>query len=137
MAMAAGPVVEGEPIVDINTTPLIDVMLVLLIMLIVTLPPRRDQIPLDMPPPQPPQDQPEKPVEINVFVQEDGTILWGNEPVDEATLNAKMAEAFERIRPEPQVMVIPQRLARYRYVAQVMAAAQRNGLVKLGVRNPA
>jgi biopolymer transport protein ExbD len=138
--MAVGAAQEGEPIVDINTTPLIDVMLVLLIMLIVTLPPRRDNVQLNMPPPNPPP-QTETPEEINIYVNEDGSMTWGDAPVQLAELDGRMATARDSAksagRPEPQIMVIPQRLARYRYVAAVMAAAQRARLEKLGVRNPA
>jgi biopolymer transport protein ExbD len=135
MAMAAGPVQEGEPIVDINTTPLIDVMLVLLIMLIVTLPPRRDAVSLDMPPPNPPPPPPTPPPSINVHVSSSGDIMWGAEVVGAAALEAKMRDQHD-VNPDTSIMIIPERLAKYRYVARVMASAQRNNLYKIGVQNP-
>ncbi len=99
MAMAAGPVAEGEPLSEINTTPLIDVMLVLLIMLIVTLPPQRHAVKLDTPlppPPDAPPPPPDLPDPIRIMVDFDGSILWNGTVVNCNTLDA---EPQDRGRP--------------------------------------
>lgn len=134
MAMAVGPTVEGEPLSEINTTPLIDVMLVLLIMLIVTLPPQRHAVKLDTPVPPPPnQPPPEVLIEpIRIIVDFDGTIYWNGGVVDRATMERDMTIEARR-DPQPEIHIEPHKLAKYGYVAGVMASAQRLGLTKLGV----
>jgi biopolymer transport protein ExbD len=134
MAMQVGPGAEGEPMSDINTTPLIDVMLVLLIMLIVTLPPTRHAVKLDTPLPTPPdQPPPENPIPpIRIYVDFDGTIYWNGVVVGDGQLETDFQT--ESRRPEQaEIHIEPHRLAKYGRVAHVMAAAQRNGLTKLGV----
>jgi biopolymer transport protein ExbD len=125
----------GDPVelVDLNTTPLIDVMLVLLVMLIITIPIQTHAVKLDMPRPnsQPPPELVE-PVIIQVGVDFDGTITWdGNTVPDEATLENYMRSAA-RQDPQPEMHLRPNRLANYGQVAVVLAAAQRNGVVKIG-----
>jgi biopolymer transport protein ExbD len=133
MAMSAGPVVEGEPVSDINTTPLIDVMLVLLIMLIVTLPPQRHAIKLDTPLPDQHQTTPPIPPEvIRIQVDYDGALSWNGSPIGLAELEVQLA-AQSRKDPQPEIHIEPYRTAKYGVVAHVMASAQRNGLTKLGV----
>jgi biopolymer transport protein ExbD len=134
MAMAVGEAKEGDPIADINTTPLIDVMLVLLIMLIVTIPPQRHSVNLDTPRPPPPgTPPPENPIEpIRIIVDFDGTVYWNGAVVDRATMESQMAtEAAKAVQPE--IHIEPHKLAKYAVVAGVMASAQRIGLEKLGV----
>jgi biopolymer transport protein ExbD len=125
----------GDPVelVDLNTTPLIDVMLVLLVMLIITIPIQTHAVKLDMPRPnsQPPPELVE-PVIIQVGVDFDGTITWdGNTVPDEATLENYMRRAAKQ-DPQPEMHLRPNRLANYGQVAVVLAAAQRNGVVKIG-----
>jgi biopolymer transport protein ExbD len=134
MAMAVGEVKEGEPMVDINTTPLIDVMLVLLIMLIVTLPPQRHGVKLDTPfPPEvPPPEDPDQPDPIQINIDFDGSIIWNGITVDVPTLQANLMVEASRAK-QPEIHIVPHRLAKYGVVAHVMAAAQREGLTKLGV----
>src|SRR6185295_14927738 len=100
MAMAVGATQEGEPMSEINTTPLIDVMLVLLIMLIVTLPPQRHAVKLDTPREAPPtMDDPPKP--IRVTVEFDGAILWNGALVSYAELDSRLAAESRRpMQPE-------------------------------------
>jgi biopolymer transport protein ExbD len=134
MAMAVSAV-EGEPIVDINTTPLIDVMLVLLIMFIVTLPVQSHAVKLDTPMPPPPDAPPppdDLPDPIRLFVDFDGSIFWNGGVVDDATLERDLAIESSRDK-QPEIHIEPHRLAKYGRVAHVMASAQRNGLTKLGV----
>ena len=133
MAMSAGPVVEGEPVSDINTTPLIDVMLVLLIMLIVTLPPQRHAIKLDTPVPDihqaPPPVEPEK---IRILIDYDGSLGWNGSPISLAELES-LLEAQRGKVPQPEIRIEPYRTVKYGAVAHVLASVQRHGLTKLGV----
>ena len=135
MAMAVGPAAEGDPLSEINTTPLIDVMLVLLIMLIVTLPPQRHAVKLDTPlppPPDAPPPPPDLPDPIRIMVDFDGSILWNGVIVNRNQLDRNLkTEAAQAVQPE--IHIEPHRLAKYGVVAHVMAAAQRNGLTKMGV----
>ncbi|MFT3724073.1 MAG: biopolymer transporter ExbD [Hyphomonadaceae bacterium] len=135
MAMAVGERQEGEPLSEINTTPLIDVMLVLLIMLIVTLPPQRHAVKLDTPlppPPDAPPPPPDLPDPVRIMVDFDGSILWNGSIVTRNQLDTNLKiEASRAIQPE--IHIEPHRLAKYGVVAHVMAAAQRNGLKKMGV----
>jgi len=133
MAIQTGALREGEPHSEINTTPLIDVMLVLLVMLIVALPPQRHAIKLDTPRPTPPKQavvQPQTPITINVDF--DSVIYWNGQVVSQAELERRMIA--EAARPEQaEVHIQPHRLAKYKTVAAVMGAAQRNGIVRMGV----
>ena len=135
MAMAVGAAQEGEPMSEINTTPLIDVMLVLLIMLIVTLPPQMHAVKLDTPVPPPPNlppPPPDLPDPIRIGIDFDGTIFWNGSQVDYATLDQELAIESQRAM-QPEIHIEPHRLAKYGVVAHVMASAQRLGLTKLGV----
>ena len=134
MSMPTGGSGEGEldVVVDMNTTPLIDVMLVLLIMLIITIPIQTHAVKLDLPAGNPPPP-PVPPVVVTIDVDFDGTILWNGEAVpDEASLRTHMVEAA-KADPQPEVHLNPNKLAPYRYVAHVMADAQRLGVDRLGL----
>ncbi len=133
MSMNVG--VSGEEMVDINTTPLIDVMLVLLVMLIITLPIMTHAVKLDMPNlhnPPPPQQQVEP---ITLEIDFDGTILWnGNAVPNMQTLEGYFRDEAKK-DPQPEIHLIPDRHAKYDVVAKVLAAAQRNHMVKIGFVN--
>jgi biopolymer transport protein ExbD len=134
MGMNVGSGNEGgdpEVMVDMNTTPLIDVMLVLLIMLIITIPIQTHAVKLDLPAGNPPPP-PTPPVVDTVDVDFDGTILWNDEVVDRQGLDARIVTAAaEPIQPELHLR--PNKLVTYKYVAAVMADAQRLGLTKLSL----
>jgi biopolymer transport protein ExbD len=119
--------------VDLNTTPLIDVMLVLLVMLIITIPIQTHAVKLDMPrPTSTPPPQEVEPVIIQLVVDFDGTVTWdGNIVADQATLERYMKQAAIQ-EPQPEMHLRPNRLAKYGKVAEVLATAQRNGVVKIG-----
>jgi biopolymer transport protein ExbD len=125
---------EPEVMMDVNTTPLIDVMLVLLVMLIITIPIQLHTINLDMPPPSStPPDR--EPVVHTVLIDFDGAIYW-----DEAVLpnidavNAKMQEIGAlSIGEQPEIHIKPNKLVDYGVVAAVMASAQRNNVKKMGM----
>lgn len=133
MAMQAGERNDYEPTSEINTTPLIDVLLVLLIMLIVTLPAQDHGVRIDTPLPCPScqtEDPPPEPIEITVDF--DGSFAWNGAALDMATLDRKLA--IEARRPQQaEIRIKPHRSAKYGYVAHVMASAQREGLTRLGV----
>ena len=127
-----GPEREGEVLVDINTTPLIDVMLVLLIMLIITIPVQTHAVKLNMPVGQPPP--PLTPPEvITVEVDFDGTILWNGETIpDRPALEQRFTSAAAQ-PVQPEFHLRPNKLVTYKHVAGVMASAQRLGITKIGL----
>ncbi len=120
---------EGEPMMEINMTPLIDVMLVLLTLLIITLPIQTHAVKLDMPQGGPPPKI-QIPV-VNLGIDFDGTILWNGSAVDRATLRSYFADAAVA-DPQPEIHLNPNKLARYDIVAKVLADAQRIGVKKIG-----
>ena len=123
---------EDEVMLDINTTPLIDVMLVLIIMLIITIPIQLHSVNLNMPVGTPPPPT-EKPQVITVDVDFDGTIYWNGDVVaDRAALEARLTDAAAQ-PVQPEVHLRPNKLAEYKDVAAVMASAQRLGVTKLGL----
>jgi biopolymer transport protein ExbD len=134
MAMNVGPGPGAEPdvMVDINTTPLIDVMLVLLIMLIITIPIQLHSVNLNMPVGNPPPPL-RPPIVVQVDVDFDGTIYWdGKALADRDTLEAKLAEVAAQPE-QPELHLRPNKLATYKFVAEVMSSAQRLGVRKIGL----
>ena len=135
MAMSVGSASgDGDPevMIDINTTPLIDVMLVLIIMLIITIPIQTHAVKLNMPvgTPPPPTTPPEV---VTIEVDFDGTILWNGDTVpDHPTLEARLRGAATQ-PVQPEFHLRPNKLVTYKHVAYVMATAQRNGIVKIGL----
>jgi len=133
MAMSVGSGGDdGDVMVDINTTPLIDVMLVLLIMLIITIPIQTHAVKLNMPVNS--ESKPLKePEVIAITVDFDGTIGWNNELVkDRADLETRLYRITQQ-PDQPEVHLQPNKLAPYKYVAEVMAEAQRLGVTKIGI----
>jgi biopolymer transport protein ExbD len=129
--MNVGPAAgEGEPMVEMNMTPLIDVLLVLLVTLIVTLPIQTHAVKLDMP--QPHQKPPlTLPVVVDLVVDFDGSILWNGTPIDRPTLDAYFNNASQQ-DPQPEIHLNPNKLAKYDIVAKVLADAQHLGVKKIG-----
>ena len=122
---------DDAPMMDINTTPLIDVMLVLIIMLIITIPVQLHAVNLDMPAGTPPPPT-KPPVVVEIYVDFDGTMLWNGEVVNRAGLEARLAEAAAQ-PDQPEIHIRPNKLVEYKYVAAVMGSAQRLGAIKLGM----
>src|SRR6476619_3666356 len=123
---------EPEVMVDINTTPLIDVMLVLLIMLIITIPIQLHSVNLNMPAGNPPPPTKE-PVVVTIDIDFDGTVLWNGEALPtRAALESKLQQAAAQAD-QPEVHIRPNKLVEYRSVATVLASAQRLGITKLGM----
>src|SRR6266403_4739958 len=124
----------GDPdvMVDINTTPLIDVMLVLLIMLIITIPIQTHAVKLNMPVAKPPPTT-TQPQVVTIDVDFDGTIIWNGEQVaTRAELENRMRGAAAMAE-QPEIHLRPNKLVKYRNVAMVLASAQRLGLTKVGI----
>ncbi|MYN16681.1 biopolymer transporter ExbD [Duganella sp. BJB488] len=123
---------DPEPMMEMNMTPLIDVMLVLIIMMIITIPKANHSVNLNMPVGTPPPPVKE-PVVITIDVDFDGTILWDNAVVpDRGTLEAKLTDVAAQ-PDQPEVHLRPNKLVSYKVVAGVMAAAQRLGVTKIGL----
>jgi biopolymer transport protein ExbD len=129
MAMQVGSG-DDNSMCDINTTPLIDVMLVLLIVFIITIPVLTHAVKLDNPigNPPPPTTQPEV---VNLEVDFDGTILWNTTPVDMPTLVQYLQSEADKV-PQPEVHLRANKRAKYDVVAKVLAACQRNKIKKIG-----
>ena len=132
MAMQVGSSDDGDVMLDINTTPLIDVMLVLLIMFIITIPIQTHAVKMNMPiakgapPPKPPEI-------VRIDVDFDGTIGWNGEVIaDRATLESRL-QAVAAQPDQPEVHLRPNKLVPYRVVAMILASAQRLGVVKIGL----
>jgi biopolymer transport protein ExbD len=132
MAMSVGSGGEDEPMMDINTTPLIDVMLVLLIMFIITLPVMTHAVKLDMPQSRPNQPQDDVVIEpIRIDIDWDGSVVWNGTLVQLDQLeNYFRTEAVKN--PQPELHVRPERRANYDTVAKVLALAQRSGMQRIG-----
>ena len=122
---------EPDVMVDINTTPLIDVMLVLLIMLIITIPIQLHSVNLNMPAGNPPPTK--EPVVVTVDIDFDGTMVWNGDVLrDRADLEDHLRGAAA-MAVQPEVHLRPNKLVKYESVAMLMASAQRLGLTKIGL----
>ncbi len=129
---SGGPEADPEVMIDINTTPLIDVMLVLIIMLIITIPIQTHAVKLNMPVGTPPPPL-EPPTVITLEVDFDGTIIWNGEQIanrkalDDRFTNASLLPV------QPEFHLRPNKLVTYKHVAGVMASAQSRGITKIGL----
>ncbi|HJW56730.1 MAG TPA: biopolymer transporter ExbD [Burkholderiaceae bacterium] len=121
---------QPAPMAEINVTPMVDVMLVLLVIFIITAPLFTHAVKLDLPDAQS-APAPEKPETVSVSIDAKGTIYWNNDPVAQTVLDARLAEAAKK-NPQPELQLRADKSTRYEVIAQVMAAAQANGLSKMG-----
>ncbi|MGE0666785.1 MAG: ExbD/TolR family protein [Sphingomonadales bacterium] len=136
MAINTGNATDDDSgvMVEMNTTPLIDVMLVLLVMLIVTIPIQTHAVKLDMPVNAPPKSE-QTPEVVELQVDFDGTVLWnGNVVSSMGQLNGYLNTVAAQPQ-QPEIHIRPHKLVKYEYVAKVMAAVQRLGLKKMGLIN--
>ncbi|WP_253549405.1 ExbD/TolR family protein [Herbaspirillum rubrisubalbicans] len=115
---------------EINTTPLVDVMLVLLIIFIITIPVMNHAVKIDLPKASSQPDQ-VKPESINLSIDAAGNVFWNEEKIDSSELNARIAAAAQQ-QPQPELHLRAERTTQYEKVAQVMSAAQSGGLAKIG-----
>ncbi len=118
---------SGQPMAEINTTPLVDVMLVLLVIFIITAPLFHQAVPIDLPQVSATRLE-DKPVVIQLAIDADGNIFWDGAAIARADLDARFAEAGAR---QPELHLRADRGVRYEKVADVMAAAQRAHIVKI------
>ena len=132
MGMSIGGGGEDEPMMDINTTPLIDILLVLLIMFIITIPVMTHAVKLDMPRPDNSPQVDTNPEVIDLLIDFDGTILWNGTVVPSVdTLDVYFRREAQK-DPQPELHINPNKRASYDIVARVLASAQRNHLNKIG-----
>jgi biopolymer transport protein ExbD len=123
---------EGEPMMEINTTPLIDVMLVLLIMLIITIPVQTHAVKLDLPVNQPNQPPPPiDPIKNIVVVTAQGQILWNGAPVTKPQLRQYL-DTTQQMNPTPELHLQPESTARYELVDEVLAITKQAHVQKMG-----
>jgi biopolymer transport protein ExbD len=121
---------DAEVMMDINTTPLIDVMLVLLVMLIITIPIQLHAVNLEMPVGTPPTTmQPEK---IQIDIDEKSVVYWQGLPVSAPELEQKM-ELVSTMQPQPEVHIRPNKDCSYAVFANVLSTSKRKGLTKMAV----
>lgn len=118
------------PMADINVTPMVDVMLVLLVIFIITAPLFTHAIKLDLPN-APSQAAPEKPETITLAINADGKLFWNNAPVTQDELTTRFSTASQK-KPQPELHLRADKSTRYETIAQVMASAQGNGMTKIG-----
>jgi len=131
MAMSGGSD-DGDPMMDMNMTPLIDVLLVLLIMFIITIPIQTHAVKVDLPVNDPRQKQPQVDPEKNkVSIDPAGTVSWNGAPVDEVTLRQYLDQTTA-MNPEPELHFQPDPSARYEVVDRVLAVIKRSNVTKLG-----
>ena len=133
MAMqTTGSNAEGEPMMDINTTPLIDVMLVLLIMFIITIPPQTHAVKLDLPQNDPNNTPPPiDPVKNKVVVTQAGAILWNGTAVNQVQLR-QFLDVTQQMDPIPELHLQPEAEARYELVDEVLAVTKEANVTKMG-----
>jgi biopolymer transport protein ExbD len=131
MAFGSGLDSSSDDVVsDINMVPLIDVMMVLLIIFIITVPVLTHTVKLNLPRADN-TPQVVKPEAINLSIATDGAVFWNNDRLDEQAL-AQRLEAAAKIEPQPEIFIRGDRKVEYEHVAKTMAAVQRSGLLKLG-----
>ena len=122
---------DDDVMIEMNMTPLIDVMLVLIIMLIITIPIQNHSVNLNLPVnATPPPIVP--PTVVTIDIDFDGTLSWNSETVDRATLDSRLA-TVAATPDQPEVHLHPNKLVEYKSVAAVMASAQRQGVTKIGL----
>lgn len=131
MGMAGGKL-DGEPMMDMNMTPLIDVLLVLLIMFIITIPVATHSVDIDLPQGNPPpQDIVLDPVKNKLVLTQADQILWNGTPVDSGQLVTLLSETT-RMSVEPELQFEPEPLASYDLSAKVLQIIKSSGVTKFG-----
>jgi biopolymer transport protein ExbD len=132
MAMKLGD--SAGSFTDINMTPLIDVMLVLLIIFIISLPPITHAVKIDNPTPTNPPPPTQPPVVVNLGIDFDGALSWNGSPIDRKTFQGYVTEQASE-EPQPEVHILVDKFAKYAKVAETLADLQSRGLMKIGFVN--
>ncbi|HVJ61187.1 MAG TPA: biopolymer transporter ExbD [Tahibacter sp.] len=127
----------GAPMAEINVTPLVDVMLVLLIIFMITAPLMQHKIRIDLPQATINQNPETPPDPIDLAIKEDGSLYWNDSAISDMELKAQLAVTAQRA-PQPELQIRAEKATRYEIVAKVMADAKNQGMVKIGfVTTPA
>ena len=129
MGMSTGG--GGGPMSEINVTPLVDVMLVLLIIFMITAPLMSHRIRIDLPQANPNVQETNPPEPIDLAVRATGDLFWNDEPVTEAILQAQLRVAAQK-NPQPELQIRADKTTEYQKIATVMADAKAAGMVKIG-----
>ena len=127
----SAPFDPGLPMVEMNTTPLIDVLLVLLVMLIITIPPQTHAVKLDLPSSHPPLVHPPNPVVNTIAITKAGVILWDGAPVGDSALRQEL-RATQQMSPVPELHLLPEPETRYEVVDRVLATIKREHVRNVG-----
>jgi biopolymer transport protein ExbD len=122
---------SGEPMVDMNITPLIDVLLVLIIMLIITIPPQTHAVKLDLPQNIPQPQQPIQPLKNTVGITAQDQITWNGTPITQMQLRQYL-EVTQQMNPVPELHLQPDATARYEIVDEVLAITKKAHVQKMG-----
>jgi biopolymer transport protein ExbD len=123
---------DDEPMMDINTTPLIDVMLVLLIMFIITIPLQTHAVKLDLPQDQPNQQPPPiDPVKNKIVITPQNQVMWNGQQIDLVRLRQYL-DVTQTMNPVPELHLQPEPNARYELVDEVLAVTKRARVEKMG-----
>ncbi|MGN6268387.1 MAG: ExbD/TolR family protein [Sphingomonas sp.] len=130
MAMSGGKD-DGEPMIEMNVTPMIDVLLVLLILFIITIPPQTHAVKVDLPQNNPQNQQTVQPDKNTVSIDPTGQVAWNGTPVDNVTLRQYL-DASLALPTEPELHFQPDPNARYEKVDQVLAIIKRSGVTRMG-----
>lgn len=130
MAMSGGRD-DGQPMGEINTTPLIDVMLVLLVMIIMTIPPQTHAVKVDLPVNSKNQQQQVEPDKNKLFIDAQGQVYWNSTPVDDLTLRQYL-DSTVAMDPQPELHFQPDPEARYEVVDRILSIVKRANVTKLG-----
>ena len=131
MAMSGGKD-DGSPMMEMNTTPLIDVMLVLLIMFIITIPVATHAVNIDLPQATPPTDQQIiDPIKNKLVLTQGNEILWNGAPTTQGQLVSLLAQT-RTIDPEPELQFQPEEYASYELADQVLKIIKESGVTKFG-----
>jgi len=122
---------EDDVLMEINTTPLIDVMLVLLVMLIITIPPQLHAVNMNMPTTTP---QAEKtPTIIQIDIDEQGRFFWDNQIIDQSNFESRLEALKSKEDAQPEFHIKPSKKTHYKYLTQVMSNLQKSGFTKVGI----
>ena len=131
MAMSGGKD-DGSPMMEMNMTPLIDVLLVLLIMFIITIPVATHSVDIDLPtPPDTPPDVVVEPIKNKLMITQDDQLLWNGQAISDGEL-VQLLQESTRINPEPELQFEPEQLASYDRSVRVLEIIKASGVTKFG-----
>jgi biopolymer transport protein ExbD len=131
MAFSSGGSGGGAPMAEINVTPLVDVMLVLLIIFMITAPMMQHRIRIDLPQASMITNPEAPPEPIDLAIKEDGTLYWNDSQISDLELKAQLAVSAQKTV-QPELQIRAEKNTRYEIVAKVMADAKNQGMVKIG-----